>query len=74
MGASAGLHVLVHLPPDSDEDAIVRAAGEIGVGLSGATATYAAAPRPGLVFGYATVREHEVEPALELIAGCIGSS
>ena len=73
-GASAGMHVIAHLPSSVDEAALVRAAAAAGIGLSGAAATYAEDARPGLVFGYATIREHEIEPALESLTRCLPSS
>ena len=71
MGASAGLHVLAQLPDDVDEDALVRAAAAAGVGLTGATESYSEAASPGLVLGYATIREHEVDPVLERVKTCL---
>ena len=56
-GAAAGLHVLVDLPDDVDEDALVRAAQSRGVGLDGLAPHCARPGRPGVILGYGRIAE-----------------
>lgn len=66
-GASAGLYLTVLLPDGSDEQAVIRRAGEHGVGLDGLS-THRLAPGPaGLVLGFAALTEHPLEEGVRAI-------
>jgi len=67
-GDAAGLHLLALLPPDLDEDAVVAAAAERGVGVYG-IAPYRLAPGPpGLLFGYAALSERDIVSGIGILA------
>jgi GntR family transcriptional regulator/MocR family aminotransferase len=69
VGASAGLHLLAWLPPDVDDNALVARAAETGIGLIPAsTASCGAAPRPGLVLGYAATDEGRIDAGVKRLA------
>jgi GntR family transcriptional regulator/MocR family aminotransferase len=71
-GASAGLHVLTWLPPGVDERAVVGASVGVGVGLNGVTRRwFAPGGRGGLIFGYGTIAERDIEPGIRRLAGSI---
>lgn len=71
-GASAGLHVLVWLPPDVDEDAVVAAARELGVGVGGLRRFHAGIPLPGaLLFGYGTLAERQIVEGVRLVGRAV---
>jgi GntR family transcriptional regulator/MocR family aminotransferase len=73
VGASAGLHVLAWLPAGIDEKALVEHAADAGVGVEGVT-PYRSASRDGpggLLFGYGTVAEAQIEEGVRLIAGML---
>jgi GntR family transcriptional regulator/MocR family aminotransferase len=72
-GASAGLHVLAFLPADLDEAAVIAAAADAGVKVTGLAQTYsepATAPG-GLIFGYGAVATSEIEEGVRLVAGAV---
>ena len=72
VGASAGLHLLAWLPPEADDVALVARAAEAGIGLVPAsTAWCGAAPRPGLVFGYAATDEQRIDAGVERLAALL---
>jgi len=78
VGASAGLHLLAWLPPDLDENEIIDAAGRSGIRLQGvgsrrdgAFATAGTDRVGGLIFGYGTLGERALEPAVERLATVI---
>jgi len=70
VGASAGLHVIAWLPEGVDETAIVErsaAAGVAAYGLAGYHSARRDAPG-GLLFGYGTLTEAEIEEGTRLVA------
>lgn len=68
-GIPAGLYVLVLLPPEVDEHALVRDAAARGVGLEGLSAHSASANGPpGLVLGFASLLEAEIERGIRALA------
>lgn len=75
-GASAGIHLLIWLrtlSPGATAALIGRAAGE-GVGLSPISSCYlTAAPRAGLMLGYAGLSETEIRDGIEILARVIRS-
>jgi GntR family transcriptional regulator/MocR family aminotransferase len=69
-GLAAGFHAVAHLPPAADEQAVVAAARERGVGLYGISdyrAAGAAGP-PQLVLGFGDVGERAIEPGIAAVA------
>lgn len=64
-GAAAGLHLLVDLPGEVDEGALVRAAQSRGVGLDGLAPHSAGPGRPGVILGYGRIAEPAIEPGSE---------
>jgi GntR family transcriptional regulator/MocR family aminotransferase len=71
-GASAGLHVLAWLPVGTDERAVMGASVGAGVGLNGVTRRwFAPGGRGGLIFGYGTIAERDIEPGIRALAGAI---
>ena len=67
-GDAAGLHLLTLLPPDLDEDAVVTAAAERGLGVYG-IAPYRLTPGPpGLLFGYAALSERDIVAGIGVLA------
>lgn len=75
-GISAGIQAVVDLPPDADEQEIVTAAAERGVGLYGISA-YRSNPAtgpPALVLGYARLGESAIAQAISRIADLLDRS
>jgi GntR family transcriptional regulator/MocR family aminotransferase len=72
-GASAGLHLLAWLPPDLDEDAVVRSAGDAGLGLQGLAASRIRPQRQGggIVFGYGSVTERAISEGVRKLAAVV---
>ncbi|WP_067476846.1 MocR-like pyridoxine biosynthesis transcription factor PdxR [Actinomadura hibisca] len=74
-GVSAGIHLYVELPRGTDEAAVVAAAAEAGVAVTGATATWstgrAAAAPPALVLGYAGLNEARLARAAALLGAAV---
>jgi GntR family transcriptional regulator / MocR family aminotransferase len=74
-GASAGLHVLVELPPRVDEAAVVERARQAGVGVYGLS-SYRIRPSvddpPGLVLGFGGVAPESAERGVRRLAEAAG--
>ena len=71
-GIAAGLHLVVYLPGDLDEAAVVAAAADRGVAVDGlAPYRISCDGRPGLIFGYAALGEREIADGVELLADAI---
>lgn len=63
---AAGLHLVGLLPDDVDEQELVRAAGDDGIGLMGLAAHRMGTDGPpGLVLGYSRPAGHQFESALD---------
>jgi hypothetical protein len=73
-GIAAGLHILVWLPPDLDDQSVAAAAAELGVFVQPLT-PYRLTPRPGLpgglVLGYSVLTEHAIADGVALLAQAI---
>jgi GntR family transcriptional regulator/MocR family aminotransferase len=70
-GAAAGLHLLVDLPADVDESAVVSAAEARGVGLD-SLAPHTARPHPpAVILGYGRVAEPAIEPGVRALAAAV---
>jgi GntR family transcriptional regulator/MocR family aminotransferase len=71
LGSSGGLHLLVELPADIDEPALLAAAARQGVGVEGLSLhSYTGDCPPGLVLGHA----HMAEPAIERGVRLLGAA
>ncbi|MFC9972753.1 PLP-dependent aminotransferase family protein [Spirillospora sp. NPDC127200] len=70
-GVSAGIHLYVELPRGTDEAAVVGAAAEAGLAVTGAASMWssgrAAAAAPALVLGYAGLSEARLAKAAALL-------
>lgn len=65
-GAAAGLHAVLRLPPQLDEQAVLDAARARGIALDGLGAA-----QPALVVGYANVAEPAVAAAVAALAAAV---
>jgi GntR family transcriptional regulator/MocR family aminotransferase len=74
-GVAAGLHVLLELPPDLDDEDVAAAAARRAVRVE-PVSRYAVALRhpPGLVVGYGRVHESAIEPAVAALAAAVRAS
>jgi GntR family transcriptional regulator/MocR family aminotransferase len=74
VGASAGLHVVAWLPGDVDEQDLVDRSLALGVNVNGISPYRRLPGGPGgLVFGYGTPRETEIEEGVRLVAAALAS-
>jgi GntR family transcriptional regulator / MocR family aminotransferase len=72
-GIAAGLHVVLELPADSDEAAVIEGAKREGVHAHGlASFTRSHAHPPSLVLGYGLPSERELRRAVAAIATALG--
>jgi GntR family transcriptional regulator/MocR family aminotransferase len=70
VGENAGVHVVVWLPEleASRVDALRRQAARVGVGIYSVAPYYLQPPpRAGLLFGYASLDEHEIDEGIKLL-------
>ncbi|HKU59378.1 MAG TPA: aminotransferase class I/II-fold pyridoxal phosphate-dependent enzyme, partial [Gaiellaceae bacterium] len=67
-GISAGLHVLLRLPPGSDDVAAAEAAERAGVRVDALSRFAFEDGEPGFVVGYGRAHEDAIEPAISLLA------
>lgn len=72
LGGDAGLHLVLGLPPGTEDEAIARQALRLGV-LTRPLALYSLRPdpAPGLVLGYGAVTEEEIRHSFGLLAQVI---
>ena len=73
-GAAAGLHLLVHLPPGTDEQAVVAAARARGVALSGLAEHCMRPAGAGLVLGYGRISEPAIERGVQALTAAIAGA
>jgi GntR family transcriptional regulator/MocR family aminotransferase len=75
-GASAGLHVTAWLPKGVDEEAVVAAAHDAGIRIAGLAGYWVEARdrRPGLIFGYGTAGDREIEEGVATIGTLVRAS
>jgi len=73
MGGDAGLHLVLGLPGQVDDDAVVHQALQSGVATRALSAYYLRQPAPtkGLLLGYGAVREEEIAPNFALLANVL---
>jgi GntR family transcriptional regulator / MocR family aminotransferase len=67
-GVAAGLHLVVHLPAGTDEQAVLDAARSRGLGLSGISEHRIEPGPPALLLGYGRLPEPAIGPAVRLLA------
>jgi GntR family transcriptional regulator/MocR family aminotransferase len=71
-GIAAGLHAVLELPPGTDEQAVVAAAGRAGVKVQGLGDYTLDHPRPpSLVIGYGPPSDRELRQAVAVIAEAV---
>ena len=71
-GVAAGLHVLLELPPDLDDELIAREAARDGVCVEPLSrSALARRDSSGLVIGYGRLHETALEPAVAALASAI---
>jgi GntR family transcriptional regulator/MocR family aminotransferase len=75
-GVAAGLHAVVLLPPGADEAAVVAAAAEDEVAVTGLATLHARSrpSGPGLVLGYAPLTEREIAEGVRRFSTKVGAS
>jgi GntR family transcriptional regulator/MocR family aminotransferase len=75
-GVAAGLNVLVWLPPDVDEAALIAAAAARGMLLHGLgdSRAYPSAGPPGLTLGYAAMPTASIGPAVAELAALVAGA
>jgi GntR family transcriptional regulator / MocR family aminotransferase len=67
-GIAAGLHMVVRLPPGTDEPAVLEAARGRGIALYGLGEHSIADAPPALLLGYGRIAEPAIEPGIEELA------
>lgn len=68
----AGLHLVMHLPPEVDDKVIAEQASKRGIWVRPLSKYYVNSPgASGLLFGYATVHENEIAPSFKKVAKII---
>jgi GntR family transcriptional regulator/MocR family aminotransferase len=72
-GVAAGLHLVVHLPSGTDEQAVLDAARTRGLGLSGISEHRVEPGPPALLLGYGRLPEPAIEAAVQLLADSLRS-
>jgi GntR family transcriptional regulator / MocR family aminotransferase len=72
-GVAAGLHLVVHLPAGTDEQAVLDAARTRGLGLSGISEHRVEPGPPALLLGYGRLPEPAIEAAVQLLADSLRS-
>ncbi|WP_238335105.1 PLP-dependent aminotransferase family protein [Kribbella amoyensis] len=71
-GLDAGLHLLVMLPDDVDERAVLARALKLGASVTGLSTCRLTAPGPhGLVIGYGNIKEAQAPLIAELLAAAL---
>ena len=74
VGASAGLHVLAWLPADVDEAALLRSAGDAGIGLESLEESrLAMGAESGVIFGYGSVAQSAIDGGVQRLADVAGA-
>jgi GntR family transcriptional regulator/MocR family aminotransferase len=72
-GIAAGIHLVAHLPPGTDEDEVVAAARARGIGLQGLGEHRMRPGPPALLLGYGRIAEPSIEPGVRELAAAVGS-
>jgi GntR family transcriptional regulator / MocR family aminotransferase len=73
-GLAAGFHAVLHLPPGTDEDALIAEAARRGVGLYGMAGMCAGgSPQPRVVLGFGDTPRQAIEAGVATIADLLQS-
>jgi GntR family transcriptional regulator / MocR family aminotransferase len=72
-GVAAGLHLVLRLPPGTDEHAVLGAARDRGVGLVGLSEHRIEPGPPALLLGYGRITEPAIPAAVEALADSLQS-
>ncbi len=71
-GVAAGLHLVVELPPGTDDTGVAARARQAGLGpLALSELRLRGGGRPGLVLGYAAHSPHELARAVRILGRCV---
>ncbi|MFI5293012.1 MAG: PLP-dependent aminotransferase family protein, partial [Candidatus Limnocylindrales bacterium] len=71
-GAAAGLHVLLRLPDDADDQAVARMAADSGIGVRALSAmSLTGVPDRGLVLGYGRLPDGGIDDGVAALAACL---
>jgi GntR family transcriptional regulator / MocR family aminotransferase len=70
-GVAAGLHLLVHLPAQTDEPAVLAAARGRGIALYGLSEHAVAPAGPALLLGYGRIAEPAIEGGVRELAAAL---
>ena len=71
---NAGLHIATLLRKGLDEDKVIQAAAEHGIGMMGLQQFFhASAPRQGLLLGFGAIRTTDLRPALHALGGILAA-
>jgi len=74
-GYAAGMHLLLRLPADVDEERYVKAAGRQGVAVLGTSPMYGTQPpHPGVVLGYGRASTASLEEASRRLAVALAAA
>jgi GntR family transcriptional regulator/MocR family aminotransferase len=71
-GVAAGLHLVVHLPPYTDEQAVLERARQRGLGLSGLSEHRVEPGPPALLLGYGRIADPAIAAAIAELAAAVG--
>lgn len=71
VGIAGGIHALAWLPPDLDEESVVRAARERSLIIDSLASSRIAPSRGGLLFGWGTLDEAGVRHGVDVLAGVV---
>jgi GntR family transcriptional regulator/MocR family aminotransferase len=70
-GVAAGLHLVVHLPPETDEVAVLARARERGIGLYGLSEHRMKPGPPALLLGYGRITEPAIDVGAAELAAAV---
>ena len=71
---NAGLHIATLLRKGLDEDKVIQAAAEHGIGMMGLQQFFhASAPQQGLLLGFGAIRTTDLRPALHALGGILAA-
>ena len=71
-GIAAGLHLMLELPPDADEQAIVASAAELSVAVTSVASFRARSKRrPALLLAYGRIEDALISEGVERIASVL---
>ena len=72
IGAEAGMHLVVLLPPGMSDVTVARKAAQMGISATPLSTCYANQPaRGGLILGYGGVNAHEIHNGIRRLRMCV---